>query len=194
MSGFIPTQMVSLLDFTQVDGARVFCNLFSFHVGSHTTHFDGKIEAIHLALHQLSARLCAPDKASILSYSSSVIQASASNQDKSFRVQNCRELLSRIPTKVVFQSVLSHCGFWRNKMADLSAKRGRDILQRSTGDLPLYSTKLEINSFKNCFQDAATSAAKNKSGRVLIKPNCVSDSPRAAAVDEFRLLTGHDYL
>ncbi|GFW82850.1 uncharacterized protein TNCV_3494201 [Trichonephila clavipes] len=30
--------------------------------------------------------------------------------------------------------------------------------------------------------------------RVLIKPNCVSDSPRAAAVAEFRLLTGHDCL
>ncbi|GFW89966.1 uncharacterized protein TNCV_3741521 [Trichonephila clavipes] len=45
--------------------------------------------------------------------------------------------------------------------------------------------------YKNCFRDAAVSAAKNKSWRVLIKPNCVSDSPRAAAVAEFKLLTGH---
>ncbi|GFW92288.1 uncharacterized protein TNCV_3541741 [Trichonephila clavipes] len=39
----------------------------------------------------------------------------------------------------------------------------------------------------------ATSVAKNKSWRGLIKPKCVSDSPRAA-VAEFRLLTGHDCL
>ncbi|GFV58902.1 uncharacterized protein TNCV_1826101 [Trichonephila clavipes] len=77
-------------------------------------------------------------------------------------------------------------------MVDLLVKRGTDILQRSSRDLPLHSAKLEINrSFKKCFQDAATSAAKNKSWRVLMKPNCVSDSPRAAAVAEFRLLTGH---
>ncbi|GFX07376.1 hypothetical protein TNCV_504341 [Trichonephila clavipes] len=41
----------SLLDFTQ--GTGVFCDLFSFysHVGSHATHYDDEIEAIHLALH-----------------------------------------------------------------------------------------------------------------------------------------------
>ncbi|GFW37908.1 uncharacterized protein TNCV_4631101 [Trichonephila clavipes] len=78
-------------------------------------------------------------------------------------------------------------------MVDLLAKRGTDILQRSTRDLPLHSEILEINRiFKNCFLYAATCAAKNKSWRVLIKPNCVSDSPRAAA--EFRLLTGQDCL
>ncbi|GFV70383.1 hypothetical protein TNCV_4798021 [Trichonephila clavipes] len=81
-----------------------------------------------------------------------VRQALASNQDKSSRVQDCMELLSRIPTKVVFQI------------------------------------------FKKCFRDAATSAAKNKTGRVLIKSNYASDSPCAAAVAEFRLLTGHDCL
>ncbi|GFX39791.1 uncharacterized protein TNCV_2105351 [Trichonephila clavipes] len=78
-------------------------------------------------------------------------------------------------------------------MADLLAKRGTDIPQRSTRDLPLHSAKLEINRIlKNCFRDAVISAAKNKSWRMLIKPNCVSDSPRAAAVAELRLLTGHD--
>ncbi|GFX29719.1 uncharacterized protein TNCV_2750531 [Trichonephila clavipes] len=88
----------------------------------------------------------------------------------------------------------SHCGLWGNEMVDLLAKRDTDILQRSTRDLPLYSAKLEINRiFKKCFRDAATSAAKNKSWRVLIKPNCVSGSP-CAAVTEFGLLTGHDCL
>ncbi|GFU94446.1 uncharacterized protein TNCV_2644341 [Trichonephila clavipes] len=80
-------------------------------------------------------------------------------------------------------------------MADLLAKRGTDILQSSTRDLPLHSAKLEINRiFKKYFRDAATSAAKNKSWRVLVKPNCVSNSSRAAAVAEFRLLIGHDCL
>ncbi|GFR07873.1 hypothetical protein TNCT_579821 [Trichonephila clavata] len=72
----------SLLDFTQ--GAAVFCDLFSknLHVGSHKTHYDGEIEAIRLALHQLSARLSTPDKTVILSDLSFALQALASNQDK----------------------------------------------------------------------------------------------------------------
>ncbi|GFV73995.1 hypothetical protein TNCV_5108361 [Trichonephila clavipes] len=81
-------------------------------------------------------------------------------------------------------------------MVDLLAKKSTDILERFTGYLPLHSAKLfEMNRyFKKSFRDAVTSAAKNKSCRVLIKPNCVSDSPHAAAVAEFRLLTGHDCL
>ncbi|GFU68681.1 uncharacterized protein TNCV_308961 [Trichonephila clavipes] len=62
-----------------------------------------------------------------------------------------------------------------------------DILKRSAKDLPLPSAI-------KCFRDAATSAAKNKSWRVLMKSNCVSDPLRAAAVAELRLLTGHDCL
>ncbi|GFU62065.1 uncharacterized protein TNCV_4892841 [Trichonephila clavipes] len=100
-------------------------------------------------------------------------------------------MLSRTPTKVVFQRVPS---LWVNKIEILSAKRGPDILQRYTRDLPLRSAKLEINRiFKKCFRDAATSAGWI-SWRVLIRSNCVSDCPRAAAVAEFRLLTGHDCL
>ncbi|GFX13163.1 uncharacterized protein TNCV_2989271 [Trichonephila clavipes] len=59
----------------------------------------------------------------------------------------------------------------------------------------LYPQNLNQNRiFKKCFRDAATTTAKNKSWRVLIKPKCVSDFPRAAAVAEFRLLSGHDCL
>ncbi|GFX28262.1 uncharacterized protein TNCV_2772611 [Trichonephila clavipes] len=62
-------------------------------------------------------------------------------------------------------------------------------------DLPFHSAKVEINGIvKKCFRNVTTNAAKNKSWRVLIKLNCVSDSSRAAAVTEFRLLTGHDCL
>ncbi|GFS59083.1 uncharacterized protein TNCV_69721 [Trichonephila clavipes] len=54
---------------------------------------------------------------------------------------------------------------------------------------------LEINRiFKKCFRDASTSGARNKSWRVLIIPNCVTNSPHAAAESEFRLLTRHDCL
>ncbi|GFX45006.1 hypothetical protein TNCV_3430551 [Trichonephila clavipes] len=105
-------QLIMTGEIEEGAGARVFCDLYSFysHVGSHTTHYDGEIEAIHLALHQFSARLSTPDKAVILSDSSSAIQALVSNQDKTARAQDCRKLLSRIPTKVVFQWVPSHCG------------------------------------------------------------------------------------
>ncbi|GFW36994.1 hypothetical protein TNCV_5018921 [Trichonephila clavipes] len=104
--------------------------------------------------------------------SSIAVQALASNQDKSSRVQHRRELLSRIPTKAVFQWVPSHCDFWGNEILDFLAKRGTNVLQRSTRDLALRSAKLENNRiFKKCFRDAATSAVKNKSWRVLIKPN-----------------------
>ncbi|GFS93796.1 hypothetical protein NPIL_433401, partial [Nephila pilipes] len=49
----------SLLEFSQGTGAGGFSGSFSFyfHVGTFTTHFDGKFEAIHLALQQSAARL-----------------------------------------------------------------------------------------------------------------------------------------
>ncbi|GFU41121.1 uncharacterized protein TNCV_1058491 [Trichonephila clavipes] len=54
--------------------------------------------------------------------------------------------------------------------------------------------KLFFGTHLSTHCNAATSAAKNKTWRVLIKPNYASDSPRAAAVAEFRLLAGHDCL
>ncbi|GFV83390.1 uncharacterized protein TNCV_3055371 [Trichonephila clavipes] len=50
---------------------------------------------------------------------------------------------------------------------------------------------LPVGAFPLWPLDAATSAAKNKSWRVLIK---LPDSPRAVAAAEFRLSTGHDCL
>ncbi|GFV27320.1 uncharacterized protein TNCV_3795151 [Trichonephila clavipes] len=49
----------SLLDFAQGAGIGVFSHLFSFylHAGPLTTHFDGEVEAIHIALQQLAVRL-----------------------------------------------------------------------------------------------------------------------------------------
>ncbi|GFW51652.1 uncharacterized protein TNCV_4213281 [Trichonephila clavipes] len=69
-------------------------------------------------------------------------------------------------------------------------KKRHGYSQRSTRDLPLHSAKFEINRiYKKGFRDAA----RNKSWRVLLKPNCVSNSHHAA-VAEFRLLTRHDCL
>ncbi|GFV22446.1 uncharacterized protein LOC103523915 [Trichonephila clavipes] len=156
---------------------------------------DAEIEVIRLVFHQLSVSFSTPDNVFILSDSSYVFQNLASTQDKSSQVQDCRDLIIRISTKVVFQWVPSHCGFLENEMAYLLSKRGTDILQRSSRNMPLHSVKQKISRMtKKCFQDSATSAAKNKSWRVLIKHNCVSDAPRAAAVAKFRLLTGHDCL
>ncbi|GFW40231.1 probable RNA-directed DNA polymerase from transposon BS [Trichonephila clavipes] len=49
----------ALLDFAQGAGIGVFSHLFSFylHAGPLTTHFDGEVEAIHIALQQLAVRL-----------------------------------------------------------------------------------------------------------------------------------------
>ncbi|GFT93434.1 transposable element Tc3 transposase [Trichonephila clavipes] len=66
-----------------------------------------------------------------------------------------------------------------------------NILQKTTRNLPLHSEKLETNRiYKKYFRDAAASAAKNKSLRALIKPNCVSDDSPHVAMAELRLLTG----
>ncbi|GFV92780.1 hypothetical protein TNCV_1376301 [Trichonephila clavipes] len=126
--------------------ALEFSMIFFPSIYSHTTHYDGEIETIPLALHQLSARLSIPDKAVILSDSSSVLQALESNQDKKkFPSPGLHVATEQNSKKVVFQWVPSHCGLWGNEMADLLAKSGMDILQISTRDLPLNSAKLEIN-------------------------------------------------
>ncbi|GFV02494.1 uncharacterized protein TNCV_1024221 [Trichonephila clavipes] len=61
----------SLLNFAQGAGIGVFSHLFSFylHAGPLTTHFDGEVEAIHIALQQLAVRLPPIERAVILSYS-----------------------------------------------------------------------------------------------------------------------------
>ncbi|GFV94331.1 uncharacterized protein TNCV_2267851 [Trichonephila clavipes] len=90
---------VSLLDFAQGAGIGVFSHLFSFylHAGPLTTHFDGEVEAIHIALQQLAVRLSPIERAVILSDSTSALQALSNyNENNCLRVQNCRELLGKI--------------------------------------------------------------------------------------------------
>ncbi|GFV47639.1 uncharacterized protein LOC103524116 [Trichonephila clavipes] len=164
----------SLLDFARGAGIGVFSHLFSFylHADLLTTHFDGEVEAIHIALQQLAVRLPPIERA------------------------NCRELLGKIKGKIVFQWVPSHCGLWGNERADLLAKKGTGILQNFRRDLTLHSAKLEIKRiFRESFHLTAFRVSRDKPWSTLCKKSHgIPSSPRAAAVAKFRPLTGHDCL
>ncbi|GFX29288.1 uncharacterized protein LOC103524116 [Trichonephila clavipes] len=177
----------------------IFSHLFSFylHAGPLTTHFDGEVEAIHIALQQLVVRLPPIERAVILSDSTSALQALSNyNENNCLRVQNCRELLAKIKGKIVFQWVPSHCGLWGNERADFLAKKGTGILQNFRRDLTLHSAKLEIKRiFRESFRLTASRVARDKPWSTLCKKSHgIPSSPCAAAVAKFRLLTGHDCL
>ncbi|GFU95731.1 uncharacterized protein LOC103524116 [Trichonephila clavipes] len=164
----------SLLDFAQGAGIGVFSHLFSFylHAGPLTTHFDGEVEAIHIALQQLAVRLPPIKRAVILLDSTSAFQALSNyNENNCLRVQNCRELLGKIKGKIVFQ--------WNFRR-----------------DLTLHSAKLEIKRiFRESFRLTASRVVRDKPWSTLCKKSHgIPSSPRAAAVAKFRLLTGHDCL
>ncbi|GFU88584.1 uncharacterized protein LOC103521360 [Trichonephila clavipes] len=116
----------SLLDFAQGAGIGVFSHLFSYlHADPLTAHFDGAVEAIHIALQQFAVRLPPIERAVILSDSTSALQALSNyNENNCLRVQNCREVLGKMKGKIVFQWVPSHCGLWGNERADFLAKKG----------------------------------------------------------------------
>ncbi|GFW51810.1 uncharacterized protein LOC103524116 [Trichonephila clavipes] len=188
----------SLLDFAQGAGIGVFSHLFFYlHAGPLTTHFDGEVEAIHIALQQLAVRLPPIERAVILSDSTSALQALSNyNENNCLRVQNCREFLGKIKGKIVFQWVPSHCGLWGNERADFLAKKGTGILQNFRRDLTLHSAKLEIKRiFRESFRLTASRVARDKPWSTLCKKSHgIPSSPRTAAVAKFRLLTGHDCL
>ncbi|GFU20091.1 uncharacterized protein LOC103521360 [Trichonephila clavipes] len=176
----------SLLDFAQGAGIGVFSHLFSFylHAGPLTTHFDGEVEAIHIALQQLAVRLPPPiERAVILSDSTSALQALSNyNENNCLRVQNCRELLGKIKGKIVFQWVPCHCGLWGNERADFFGKKGNgypsELSQR-----PDHSAKLEIKRiFRESFRLTASRVARDKPWSTLCKKSHgIPSSPRAAA-------------
>ncbi|GFX24141.1 uncharacterized protein TNCV_2436341 [Trichonephila clavipes] len=72
-------------------------------------------------------------------------------------------------------------------------KKGTGILQNFRRDLTLHSAKLEIKRiFRESFR---LTASRDKPWSTLCKKSHgIPSSPRAAAVAEFRLLTGHDCL
>ncbi|GFV56529.1 uncharacterized protein LOC103521360 [Trichonephila clavipes] len=137
----------------QSAGIGVFSHLFSFylHAGPLTTHFDGEVEAIHIALQQLAVRLPPIERAVILSDSTSALQALSNyNENNCLRVQNCRELLGKIKGKIVFQ--------WNFRR-----------------DLTLHSAKLEIKRiFRESFRLTASRVARDKHWSTLLtSPICV---------------------
>ncbi|GFT77974.1 RNase H domain-containing protein [Trichonephila clavipes] len=167
-----------------------FSHLFSFylHAGPLTTHFDGEVEAIHIAFQQLAVRLPPIERAVILSDSTSALQALSNyNENNCLRVQNCRELLGKIKGNIVFQWVPSHCGLWGNERADFLAKKGTGILQNFRRDLTLHSAKLEIKRiFRESFRLTASRVARDKPWSTLCKkPHGIPSSPRAGAVVKF---------
>ncbi|GFW93656.1 uncharacterized protein LOC103524116 [Trichonephila clavipes] len=158
----------SLLDFAQGAGIGIFSHLFSYlHASPLTTHFDGEVEAIHIAL---AVRL------------PPIERARTPGKDKK--------------GKIVFQWVPSHCGLWGNERADFLAKKGTGILQNFRRDLTLHSAKLEIKRiFRESIRLTASRVARDKPWSTLCKKSHgIPSSPRAAAVAKFRLLTGHDCL
>ncbi|GFV80170.1 uncharacterized protein LOC103524116 [Trichonephila clavipes] len=155
-----------------------FCHLFSFylHAGPLTTHFDGEVEAIHIALQQLAARLPPIERAVILSDSTSALQDFSNyNENNCLRVQNCRELLGKLKGKIVFQWVPYHCGLCGNERSDFLAKKETGILQNLRRDLTLHSAKLEIKRiFRESFRLTASRVARYKPWSTLLtSPICV---------------------
>ncbi|XP_054711239.1 uncharacterized protein LOC129220834 [Uloborus diversus] len=130
--------------------------------------------------------------------STSALQALSSNnhESKGSRIQSCKKLQRGIEKTVVFQWVPSHCGLPGNEKADFLAKKGCNILQSSPGPLSLHSAGLEIKRVhRDAFRRVASRAAEGKPwGRLCNESHCIPNSPRAAAVAAFRLLTGHDCL
>ncbi|XP_035214961.1 uncharacterized protein LOC118188593 [Stegodyphus dumicola] len=107
----------SLTNRIQRAGAGVFSKLFSFYipVGPYSTHFDGEMKAIHVALQQLSLRQSSFRRAVVPSDSTSAIQAISSYQEcKNICFQQCREVIKELFHKISFQWAPSHCGiYWK---------------------------------------------------------------------------------
>ncbi|GFS94417.1 uncharacterized protein LOC103524116 [Trichonephila clavipes] len=156
----------SLLDFAQGAGIGVFSHLFSLylHAGPLTTHFDGEVEDIHIALQQLAVRLPPIERAVILSDSTSALQALSNyNENNCLRVQNCRELLGKI-----------------NFRRDLTLHSAKLEIKRIFRELFRLT--------------ASHVARDKPWSTLCKKSHGIPSSPRAASVAKFRLLTGHDCL
>ncbi|XP_035213545.1 uncharacterized protein LOC118187438 [Stegodyphus dumicola] len=151
-----------LTDRIQVAGAGVFSKLFSFYipVGGYSTHFDGELKAIHVALQQLSLRQSSFGRVVVLPDSTSALQAISSYQEcKNICVKQCQEVIKELSLKISFQWVPSHCGIYGNVMADMLAKKGGTVLQKPKTSASLPSIKLLTSpTCQKTFRDFATRA------------------------------------
>ncbi|GFX62598.1 RNase H domain-containing protein [Trichonephila clavipes] len=113
--------------------ASIFCELLSFYLplGIFTTSFDGEIEAIAVAVEQLSLRSSEFNRVVIFSDSKSALQALSQNcLCNSQRIFKCRSFLQEVPHKISFQWIPVHCGIARNEHADFLAKKRALVIQK----------------------------------------------------------------
>ncbi|GFU61013.1 uncharacterized protein LOC103524116 [Trichonephila clavipes] len=124
----------SLLNFAQGAGIGVYSHLFSFylHAGHLTTHFDGEVEAIHIALQQLAVRLPRIERAVILSDSTSALQA-LPNYNENNCLRNFRRDLTlhsaKLEIKRIFRELfrLTASGVARDKPWSTLCKKSHGI-------------------------------------------------------------------
>lgn len=184
-------------------GAGVTCTHFSFYqsLGTDTTNYDGEIEAIYIALRQLmNLPLNKFNKAVILSDSKAAIQAICSNATKkSTKIRECYKMLIQLQkiNKIVhLQWIPAHCGVVGNETADMLAKKGTTIKQKSQFNFSYSSIKrLITRKFSHSYlQEIATNSKDKKWITLLSNPDIIPQTPRKTAVAAFRLLTNHDCL
>lgn len=186
-----------MLDGTRGAGAGIHCELFNFYlpIGPCATAFDGEIEAITVAIQQLSIRKHSFERAVILSDSKSALQALLNKQNNSQRILECKSLLKVLVHRISFQWIPAHCGILGNEKADALAKKGALIEQCINRPLSFHSTKLYVNLIhRKTVKWNMTQGAGDRRWKILGDEKIIPGFPRKTAVALFRGLTGHDCL
>ncbi|GFS62622.1 uncharacterized protein TNCV_3736911 [Trichonephila clavipes] len=114
-------------------GASIFCELLSFYLilGIFTAAFDGEIEAIAVAVEQLSLRSSKFNRAIIFSDSKSALQILSQNYlCNSQRTVECRSFLKEFPHKIHLQWIPAHRDIAGNEHANFLAKKGALVIQK----------------------------------------------------------------
>ncbi|XP_015907968.1 uncharacterized protein [Parasteatoda tepidariorum] len=155
------------------DGSKmsdcVYCELFCLYtlIGIYRSAFDGEIAAIYQALSQLRPLLDSFSKVVILSDSKAALEAIlAPSRSRTLTIDNCSNLLKWFASNnkiVVLQWITAHCGNQRNEAADLLAKKGASVLQRSNSRLPFYNIESLV---KNIFRASFHEQLKNRNSNI----------------------------
>lgn len=179
-------------------GAGIYCKLFSIYkaVGKFKTAYDGEIEAIYVALHQLTCHLEKFDNVVILSDSQAAIQSIASLENTSTEISNCKTIIQNLQNAnktVVLQWIPGHCQIFGNDQADALAKKATSILQTQKEYTSYTSVKRYI---RKVYNDHHVKQLTNRTSQKQWNTSLLDlpDWPRRNSVALFRLHTGHDCL